>query len=450
MEDKALSLIRKYGPYYAEYRQESVNSTSINLKDKERTVSIGKSTGVSVRMIVNGSWGMASSDKVSEIENIFRRAFRLASISKGKSKIYPSNLRNADVKQKVKINPIDVSIEQKVSDSEDIKKLLSGKNIKNRSVRYMDSVSSELFVNSEGTAIRQSTSLVYLSFSSFAAENGVMEQASGRVGRTGGYETVKSAFKRAEQCPAKALALLSAKTPPPGKYPVVVDGRMTGLLCHEALGHACEADGVIAGSSILESKIGKNIASPLVTIYDDPAIPSYFGSYSYDDEGIKAERTELVSKGKLVSYLHSRETAEALKSKPTGNARTQSYSFPPIVRMSNTCMGKGKAKKSELFEGIKKGIYALGMSGGCVDTTTGYFVFSAEEGYLIENGRKKELLRDVLLSGNVLDSLCNVDMAADDFSQSPGMCGKMGQGVPVSDGGPHIRINGLMVGGKAK
>ncbi|MFH1447617.1 MAG: TldD/PmbA family protein [Candidatus Micrarchaeota archaeon] len=450
MEDKALGLMGKFNPDYAEFRQVVNDLTSISIKDKETTVSSGKSQGIGVRVLERGSWGMASSDNLHDLESVFEKALKMASISRGKSRLSPQPTHSGRSKTNLRMAPSEVGIDQKVSDMREIQAMLSGKHISNRTVSYADSSSSHTFVNSEGTRIHQLLSRVYLSFTSVAKRGGLMERASGRVGKTSGYEVVKTGFEMACECPKRALELLSAKTAPPGRYDVIMDGRMTGLLCHEALGHACEADGVIAGSSILKSRMGSTIASPLVTIYDNPTIPMAFGSYRFDDEGTESSKTALVSKGKLVSFLHSRETSNKFGVEPTGNARAQGFANIPIVRMSNTCMQKGEMDTDELFEGVRKGIYVKGTSGGCVDTTTGYFIFSAEEGFIIENGRKKELVRDILLSGNILESLKNVDAVGNDFTESPGICGKMGQGVPVSDGGPHIRTKNLMVGGQGQ
>ncbi len=450
MQDKAQELFGKFNFDYAEFRRESVFSTSISLRDNERSVSSGRAQGISVRMLVSGSWGFASTDDLSRIGEIFERAFRMARVSKGKSRIEIKPVYSGKGRTKTKVSLEGVCMEKKMQDMQEIQKNLAGKSISSRSVRYSDSSSKEEFINSEGAETEQEISRVYLAFTSVAKSGGLMERASERIGLTVGYEAVDECFKLSQECPKRARALLSAHPAPPGKCTTVVDGRMAGLLCHEALGHACEADSILSNSSILKGRMGRPIGSPLVTIYDNSKLPGAFGSYFFDDEGVRAQKTVLVSNGKLTSLLQSLETAAKLGAKPTGNARAQSYSFTPIVRMSNTCMEKGESEVDELFEGIKHGVYARGMNGGCVDTTTGYFVFGAEDGFLIENGKKTRFLRDVLLSGNILESLKNIDMIANDFSGSPGFCGKMGQAIPVSDGGPHVRIKSLMVGGNPK
>ncbi len=448
MLDNALALFRKFKIDYGEFREEADLSNTISLRDKERSVSSGESRGISVRMLVHGSWGFASTDDIEKIGEIFEKAYKLARISKGKSRVDTGLSFSGKHKTKTKVPLESVGIERKMKNARELQTLLEGKSISSTSVRYSDSTSTERFVNTAGSECEQISSRIYAAFTSVAKNGLLMQRASERIGVSAGYEALDACFPLAQECPRRAKELLLAAPAPPGKHNVITDGRMTGLLCHEALGHACEADSVIAGSSLLKGKIGKTIGSPLVTIRDDPAIPGAFGSFAFDDEGIKAGGAVLIERGKLKSYLQSRETAAKLGSKPTGNARAQAYAYTPIVRMSNTVMERGESAVEELFEGIKFGIYARGMSGGCVDTTTGYFVFAAEDGYLIEKGEKTKLLRDVLLSGNLVETLKNIDMVADDFLGSPGFCGKGGQSVPVSDGGPHVRVKRVMVGGK--
>jgi TldD protein len=190
--------------------------------------------------------------------------------------------------------------------------------------------------------------------------------------------------------------------------------------------------------------MGKKIGSELVSIIDDPSADA-FGSYAYDDEGVEAKKTVILEKGVLKSYINSRETAHRTSSQPNGHARSCGYDSVPIVRMSNTFMQKGKHSHDEVFD-VKKGIYIKGMKGGSVDIFSGGFMFKAEEAYEIKNGELGKVMRDAAISGNVLKTLRDVEAVGKDFGTSVGMCGKGGQDVPVSDGGPHIRVKNLMVG----
>ncbi|MBI5046901.1 TldD/PmbA family protein [Candidatus Micrarchaeota archaeon] len=242
----------------------------------------------------------------------------------------------------------------------------------------------------------------------------------------------------------KAVKMLSATTPPKGRFSVVLDPEMTGVFSHEAVGHASEADSIIDRESILADKKGKKVGNEMVTIIDDPSAND-FGSYVYDDEGVRGRATTIVKNGIVSGFLTSKETAHALKLDLNGHARAEAYDKVPIVRMSNTYFQKGKYSVDDVFD-VKQGIYLKGMKGGSVDIFSGGFMFKAEEAYSINNGEKGKLMRDVTISGNILETLNQVEAVGNDFGTSPGICGKFGQGVPVSDGGPHIRIKNVTIG----
>ena len=192
--------------------------------------------------------------------------------------------------------------------------------------------------------------------------------------------------------------------------------------------------------------MGEQIASDIVNIFDDASLTEGFGYYPYDVEGVKTKANQLVKNGKLVSLLNSRSTASKLGMKSSGNARSI-ISDQPIVRMSNTYLQPGDMDVDELFKDIDNGIYLKGSRGGQVDTGKGIFQFNAAEGYMVENGEITTPLRDVSLSGNILETLKNIDAIGNDFELSVGFCGKDGQTAPVGDGGPHTRIQNALVGG---
>lgn len=219
---------------------------------------------------------------------------------------------------------------------------------------------------------------------------------------------------------------------------------MTGVLCHEALGHATEADSVIDRESILAGKIGHPIGNDLVTIADDPTADD-FGRYSFDDEGVEAKKTPLLEKGVLKGYLNSMETANRLKIPLNGHARAESYANVPVVRMGNTYFQRGTASMADVFD-VKDGVYLRGMKGGSVDIFSGGFMFKAEEAYEIRNGEKGRILSDATITGNILETLKDIEVVGKDFGTSPGFCGKAGQDAPVSDGGPHIRVRNVAIG----
>ena len=212
------------------------------------------------------------------------------------------------------------------------------------------------------------------------------------------------------------------------------------------MGHAVESDLILQNDSVLKDKLGDVIGSDIVNIFDDPSNKNGFGYYEYDVEGVKTSKNQLVENGKLISLLSSRESASELDMKSSGNARS-AISDQPIVRMSNTYLEPGDNTFEELIEDIPEGIYLKGSRGGQVDTGKWIFQFNAVESYKIENGEIGQELRDVSLSGNILETLKNVDAIGNDFKFSVGFCGKNGQIAPVGDGGPNTRILNAMVGG---
>jgi TldD protein len=241
--------------------------------------------------------------------------------------------------------------------------------------------------------------------------------------------------------------------------PCVLDPELAGVFIHEAVGHAAEADLVLENSSILAGKIGEQIASQHVTVYDDPTMHEY-GYYPFDAEGVPAKRTTLIDRGVLTSYLHSRETAGRLGGgsgngcddgsgsggSGGGNARAQGCSIP-IPRMSNTFIANRDMRFEEIIEELRDGVYLKGSRGGQVNTGEGIFQFNAELGYVVRNGEICEMLRDVSLSGQTLEILKNITAVGDDLAFHSGRCGKSGQAVPVSDGSPHILVSRAVVGG---
>jgi len=320
--------------------------------------------------------------------------------------------------------------------------------INSTTVSYSDSEVKELFMNNEGSEIQVKTSRVRMALNASATDGNLIQFGHGSLGGVKGFELIanRDIEEFGRKIGEKAVRLLDAKPAPSGKFPVIADQELTGVLVHEALGHAVEGDLILQNDSILKDKLGETIASDIVNIFDDASLKEGFGYYPYDVEGVKTKPNQLIKDGKLVSLLNSRSTASKLNMKSSGNARSL-IADQPIVRMSNTYMQPGDNSFEELFEDIDNGIYLKGSRGGQVDTGKGVFQFNAAEGYLIEHGEITTPLRDVSLSGNILETLKNVDAIGNDLKLGPGFCGKDGQIAPVSDGGPHTRILNALVGG---
>jgi len=220
-------------------------------------------------------------------------------------------------------------------------------------------------------------------------------------------------------------------------------------MVHEAIGHGLEGDLVNTGVSVYAGKLGEQVASPLVTVIDDATIPNARGSFSFDDEGISAQRTILVENGILKGYLYDRLSAMKAKTASTGNGRREGYHARPIVRMTNTLIAPGKCDPDSIIRGVPQGLLVRKMGGGQVNTVNGDFVFEVTEGYLIENGAIGEPVRGATLTGNGPDILKKVVQVGSDLGFGIGTCGKDGQGVPVADAQPTLLISEITVGGAA-
>lgn len=245
----------------------------------------------------------------------------------------------------------------------------------------------------------------------------------------------------------RALLMLEAVPCPAGTMPVVLSGEAGGTMIHEACGHGLEADIVQKDYSIYRNAVGNEVASPLVTLIDDPTLPGHYGSYSCDDEGTPARRNVLIEGGVLKGYLSDIQSARRGGWPLTGNGRRQSYRSLPQPRMSNTFILPGKDNPESLVQSAGKGLLVIKMGGGEVDPTTGNFVFQITEGYLIEKGKKGKPVRGALLTGNGPQALKNIQAVGSDLHFEPGLCGKGGQSVPVTDGQPSLLISDLVVGG---
>jgi TldD protein len=246
------------------------------------------------------------------------------------------------------------------------------------------------------------------------------------------------------------VELLAADSVTGGQYPVVTDRELAGVFIHEAFGHLSESDFIYENPQAQDMMVlGRRFGQDLLNVFDDGSVPGQRGTHKYDDEGTPTGRADLIRNGILVGRLHSRETAAKLGEKPTGNARALTYRHAPIVRMTNTAIEGGTTSFQDLIKDIKLGIYACGMYGG--NTMLENFSFSSAYAYMIRDGQVAELVKDVILAGNLFTTLLNIDALGNDFqwSQRGGGCGKGGQsGLAVTFGAPHIRIQNVLIGGK--
>ena len=434
---------------YMDIRFGMGDNTSILMKDGNvDEINTGMSLGARIRVLNNGAWGFAYTTDLSKIDEITETALKLSKSLKGDVKLSESEIIKDKIEVDVKIPFKDVSIEEKKDIMKEENDAATIYKVNSTTVSYSDSEVNELFMNSEGSEIQVKTDRVRMALNASATDGEIIQFGHGSLGGVKGFEVISEVdieeFGR--NIGEKAVRLLDAKPAPSGQFPVIADPELTGVLIHEALGHATEGDLILQNDSILKGKIGEKIASDIVNIFDDASRKDGFGYYPYDVEGVKTKPNQLVKNGELISLLNSRETASKLGMESSGNARSI-IADQPIVRMSNTYLQPGDNTFEELIEDLPNGMYLKGSRGGQVDTGKGIFQFNAAEGYLIENGEITTPLRDVSLSGNILETLKNIDGIGNDFKLSVGFCGKDGQTAPVGDGGPHTRILNALVGG---
>jgi len=312
-------------------------------------------------------------------------------------------------------------------------------------------VSQKLSIsNSEGLSIEGERVGTVFSVQVVSAKGDMVQTGYEPVGGTVGFELfdLHSPEEVAEVAVKRSLLMLSARKAPTGKMGVVLSSEAGGTMIHEAIGHGLEADLAQQGLSVYSKKIGEKVASSLINVVDDPTLPQKRGSYAFDDEGVASQRTILVEEGILKGYLYDRLTALEDGVESSGNGRRESYQHKPIPRMSNTMILPGKMRPEEIVRSVEKGLFVKKMGGGQVNTVNGDFIFEVNEGYLIEKGSVGEAVRGATLIGNGPQVLKEIDMVGNDLGFGIGTCGKDGQGVPVADAQPTLRIPELVVGGQ--
>ncbi len=317
-------------------------------------------------------------------------------------------------------------------------------------VRYLDLTRAIGIANTLGVTVSDSVTQLVFMVQVIAAKDHDIQVGYESVGGTVGFELFEKEQPEAValRTAQKAIMMLLARKAPGGKMPVVLSSEAGGTMIHEAIGHGLEADLAEQGLSVYQNQIGKKIASALVSVADDKTLPNKRGSYRFDDEGTPSERTLLVDKGVLKNYMYDRLEAMRARKVSTGNGRRESYRFRPIVRMSNTMILPGEMKPEEIIKTVDKGLLVRKMGGGEVDTVSGNFVFEVSEGYLIEKGKQAEPVRGATLVGNGPKVLQEIDMVGSDLGFGIGTCGKDGQGAPVADAQPTLRIPEITVGGE--
>ena len=453
--EKVVKILEKSGVDYGDVRFDSSSITAISKNVAEENFASGSIRGYHIRLLRGSEWRAISLSDV-EAREVLSSAKKLTKFSPTlKEKSSYSKLKPWTFKKEYKCrkDPTGVDSEEKIALVRELYERLKGfdERIVNAGARYADDIVEKYFMNTEGSELYYRAPVirvVLVSFAKFGKNIQVDHMAHGGFGV--GYEFIDR-LNVEEDCRSVskgAVELLNADRAPSGKLPVVLDAEMAGLIAHESFGHGLEADQVLRNRSFLSNMVGKRVASELVTIVDSSSYESAYGSYPFDDEGVRSRKNTIVERGILKGFLHSRETASSFNVAPTGNGRAESFSHKIFVRMSNTYFEKGEWKLEEMLEDIDYGVYLVKGSHGMEDPLGGGLQISSVKGLLIEHGEFTKLLRSISLSGNVLELLRNVDAVGRDFKLDSGTCGKGFEDfVRVTSGGSSLRVKEAIVGG---
>jgi TldD protein len=441
------------GGEFADIYFEEGSSTSIVCEDgKIEKIIAGTDRGVGIRVISDLRTAYAYTNEVTE-KALLELARTVSRAVRGREFGAAIDLRAKVVGPgfPIKTSPGSVPLQDKVALVRRADKAARGLDSRVRQVMvvYRDGKVRTQIANSRGDFIETGrTGTVFLS-QVVAADGEVIQTGYEPIGGFRGFELFDqtSPEEVARTAAGRALMMLSARKAPAGTMPVVISSEAGGTMVHEAIGHGLEADLAQAGMSVYTGKIGTQVASSLVTVIDDATIPHARGSFSYDDEGVAAQKTVLVENGILKCYLYDRLSAMKDGCLSTGNGRRESYHAKPIVRMTNTLIAPGESSPEEIVREVPQGLFVKKMGGGQVNTVTGDFVFEVSEGYLIQNGTIGEPVRGATLTGNGPDVLKKVTKIGNDLGFGIGTCGKDGQGAPVSDAQPTLLISEITVGG---
>ncbi|TAK27187.1 MAG: TldD/PmbA family protein [Chloroflexota bacterium] len=452
MRDELQRALAGHEADYIEIRVEDSEGTKLSYRGRElEDISHSSGLGGCVRAAYKGGWGFVSFNDLSDLRGRVELAVRQARlVGAEKTELAPiAPVVDVVPPRQVGRDPLSVPLADKKSLMDEYNEIVwSLPKIQTSRAFYGDGRKKVIFANSQGTYIEQTKVDLSARLTVITRAGDLVQQASISMGSNADYVPFQSLHQQIKDTAERAIMLLDAKPVKGGEYTVVCDPILSGVFAHEAFGHLSESDHIYENAHLQELMVlGKRFGPDILNIVDGAAVPGLRGSYAYDEEGCPASKTYLIKDGILVGRLHSRETAGKMGEKPTGNARAINYRHEPIVRMTNTYIEPGSLSFDDLIADIKEGIYARSYYGGT--TSMEMFTFTAEEGWMIRNGKLAEPVRSVMLTGNVFSTLFNIDAIGNDlgFNQGGG-CGKGGQfPLPVTTGGPHIRIQRCVVGG---
>lgn len=444
------------GGDYADIFFEHTFNNNITLRDGEvNRASSNIDFGVGVRVVAGDQTGYAYVES-TELKEMLRAAKTAAGIATSDKKWKEVDITNPQFSNyyKIKKSWLDVSVEdkktflQKLNDS-----IFAADNrVIKASVSLSDSTSYILFFNSEGTLTWDYRPMSIMYASCTMEEDGKIESGTSSRAYRKGFEFLSEDLINtlAKEAVEQTSLMFEAVKPKGGEMPVVMGAGSSGILLHEAIGHAFEADFNRKNTSIFSDQLGKKICSEHINVVDDGTIENARGAINFDDEGIESQKTYIVRDGILESYLHDRISARHYNVNPTGNGRRQSFRYAPLPRMRVTYMESGNMNEEDMIASVEHGIYVDNFTNGQVQIGAGDFTFFVKTGYLIENGKLTQPIKDINIIGNGPKALADISMVGNNLKIDEGAwtCGKDGQGVPVGQGLPSVLVSKLTVGGE--
>ena len=456
MRNRILEAIKSSKADYTEIRIEERETTRIvyqgkDLEDASALIDVG---GVVRCLSKNKGWGVATFNNLDDLMNKVEQAYQCALVTQSSEPIElaPIPASQDHIAGSMQRDFRDISMAEKKALAEKHNNILRGfsDKIVDTASTYVDRFSTVTFANSEGTYIEEERPSIVVGCMAIARDGDNVQQSHDSHAGPFGFEFVQGQEELAQGAARRAVELLNAAPVQGGVYPVVTNQLLTGVFIHEAFGHLSESDFVYENPKAMEMMVlGRRFGKDILNVFDDGSLPGLIGTHKYDDEGTPTRRNDLIKDGILVGRLHSRETAAKMGEQPTGNARAINYRFPPIVRMTNTAIENGTTSFEEMIKDIQLGIYACDAYGG--ETQLENFSFSSGYAYMIRNGQIAEMVKDVILAGNLFTTLQNIDAIGNDFKWPwlGGGCGKGNQApLPVGMGAPHIRIQNVVIGGQ--
>jgi TldD protein len=445
------------GDYAEIYLEDNVSGSIMLENGKVESSGIRENYGAGIRILCGFRSVYGYTSDLSK-KSLLSLAHALAASYSGKRQITVNKIEKQHVKviNKIADPSIDVSMEEKAKFLKECYAITAG--VDKRLVRIQDgfgdnrkkieifSAEGEVGKQYENEEIRGRLIMIALS-----SDNGRIENAFAGPGRSAGWSffTKQLDYKAlAKTVGEKAILALSAKECPSGRFPVVISNGWGGVVFHESCGHSLEATATAKHLSVFSDSIGKVIASPIVSAFDDGTIANEWGSNNIDSEGHVTQKNQLIKDGVCVGFLVDKFNGRRLKMEANGCSRRQSYRYEPTSRMSNTYIAAGKSKPEDIIKATKLGVYVTNFGGGSVEPTTGEFNFSASEAYIIRDGKVCEPVKGCTLIGSGKEVLTNIDMVGDDVALGQGMCGSLSGMVPVNVGEPTIRIKEITVGGR--